>query len=182
MLISMRLALAVLTAALCLQVGCGPHTRKAPLEGPGEEEKPVGKEEPTERGQPLEKRDVVEQHWPDGQLRLRKQVLRNPDGTLVNHGTYARWYSNGHKEYEAVLVRGKKHGTTTRWHKNGRKWSEQHYVNGQKHGASYIWDENGVKRKEEHHVQGKPHGTWTTWDSKGDIKWQGSFDRGVPQS
>ena len=182
MLISMRFALAVLTAVLCLQVGCGPGPRKAPLEGPGEKGASVGEGESAERGQPPEKRDIVEQRWPDGKLRLRKQVLRNPDGTLVNHGTYARWHNTGQKEYEAVLVQGKKHGTTTRWHKNGRKWSEQHYVNGKKHGASYIWDENGMKRKEEHHVDGKPDGTWTTWDSKGEIKWQGSFDRGVPQS
>ena len=182
MRISRPLVLATLTTGLCLQVGCGSDARKAPLEEPGKEEQPVAQKEPTPTGPTLEKPDVVEQYWPEGQLQLRKQVLRKPDGTLVNHGTYTRWYNNGRKEYEAFLVRGKKHGTTTRWHKNGRKWSEQHYVNGQKHGASYIWDENGVKRKEEHHFHGRPHGTWTTWDGKGKIKWQGSFDRGVPQS
>lgn len=125
--------------------------------------------------------ELVEQYWPDGTPRLRKEVLENPDGTPVNHGTYTRWHDNGRKEYEAIFIQGKKEGTATFWHKNGRTWTEEHYVNGRKHGPRYTWDENGTKRKEEHFFEGKPHGTWTVWNAKGRIKSQAHFDHGNPQ-
>jgi hypothetical protein len=37
-----------------------------------------------------------------------------------------------------------------------------------------------VKRKQESHAHGKPHGTWTVWNKDGKIKWQQTFDMGVP--
>ena len=176
MLNGRRQALAALTAALCVAAGCG---QAAPRASRG---RAAEKEEPAAIGQPVERGEFVEQHWPDGTLRLRKQVLKNPDGTLVNHGTYTRWYDNGRKEYEASFVRGQKHGTATMWHRNGQEWRQEQYANGYRHGVSRTWDENGTLRKEERHVNGKPHGTWTTWSKNGKIKWQGSFDRGTPKS
>jgi hypothetical protein len=151
--------------------------------------KPLGaKTEPLpartgERGASSERpaAEVIEQRWPDGTLRLRRGVLRDPDGTTVNHGRYVRWYDNGQQEYEATFIHGKKEGTTTQWHRNGQKWTEQHYVDGKRHGAGYTWDENGVKRKEEHHVHGRPDGVWTIWGKNGRIKGQSRFDDGVPQ-
>ena len=125
--------------------------------------------------------ETVEDYWPDGIIRLCRQVLRSPDGTLINHGPYTRWYDNGAKEYEVVFVHGAKHGIATLWHKNGQKWTEGHYVHGQRHGGRYVWDEGGRKRKEEHYVDGKPDGTWTVWDKHGRIKWQGGYDHGVPR-
>lgn len=163
MLGHLRFALVIVTALLCPLPGCRHDGGKVSL------------------NRAAEKVEIVEEDWPDGKIRLRRQVLRNPDGTLVNHGTYARWYPDARKEYEATFVQGKKHGIATLWHKNGRKWTEEHYVHGQKHGVRRIWDENGVKRKEERHLDGKPHGVWTLWDKNGKIKWQGSFEHGKPK-
>ena len=159
----LRLAFAVLTGLLCLPAGCKHDARTVSLK------------------HAAEKVEVVEERWPDGTIQLRRQVVRNPDGTAVNHGAYTRWHPDGRKEYEATFVQGKKNGTATLWHKNGRKWTEEQYVHGKKHGVRRIWDENGVKRKEEQHVEGKPHGTWTLWDKNGKIKWQGSFEHGKPK-
>ena len=158
-----RLVSFVLAVLLCLPAGCKHGAKKTSLKGPAE------------------KVEIVEQHWPDGKLRLRKHVLKHPDGTAVNHGTYSRWYNNAQKEYEAVFVMGRKEGTATLWHRNGKEWTEEHYVDGKKHGARYTWDDDGRRRKEEHYFNGKPDGTWTVWDKKGRIKWQGSFDRGIPK-
>jgi len=121
----------------------------------------------------------VEECWPDGTLRVRKQVVTMPDGTVVDHGLYTRWHTNGQKEYEVTLNYGKKDGVQHRWHANGQLRSVQHYVNGQRHGSTTTWDEKGRKRTEEFHNQGQPDGTWTVWDDRGRVKWQGRFDKGA---
>jgi antitoxin component YwqK of YwqJK toxin-antitoxin module len=123
--------------------------------------------------------EVVEEYWPDGQLRLRKEVLRLEDGSYVDHGSFERWHSNGKKEYEAFFVRGKKEGTTIRYHKNGQKASEQEYKNGKRHGRCRSWNEAGALVKEENWKNGMPHGTWTIWE-KGEVKWSHTYDHGKP--
>jgi hypothetical protein len=123
---------------------------------------------------------TAQEYWPDGNLRLRKDVLDRPDGTAVNHGTYTRWYPSGQKEYEATFDHGRKHGRTINWHKNGQVWMEQYYQHGQRHGPGITWDADGNNRKEENHRHGRPHGTWTVWAKDGTIKWQGYFERGEP--
>jgi hypothetical protein len=123
---------------------------------------------------------VVEKSWPNGQLRLRKQVLVLPDGTEVDHGRYERWHDNGNKEYEAVFVRGRKEGTTVRYHKNGWVAARQEYRDGKRHGASVSWDASGTKVKEENWADGRPHGTWTIWKD-GKVQWRHTFDHGDPE-
>lgn len=123
--------------------------------------------------------ETVKEHWPNGQLRLMKQVLTLDDGSVVDHGRFERWHSNGKKEYEAVFVRGKKEGTTIRYHKNGRKASQQEYKDGKRHGRCLSWNDSGEKVKEENWMDGKPHGTWTIWE-EGKVKWSHTYDHGKP--
>jgi hypothetical protein len=163
---SCRSGALVLTFVACLSLPCGCRQSERttrPQAAPG-------------------KPETVEERWPNGKLRVRREMLRQPDGTLVDHGNYACWFDNGGKEYEAVFVDGQVSGVATRWHRNGVKASEQYYANGKRNGPRYSWDENGVLRKEEHFVDDLPDGTWTTWDEKGKIKAQQKFDRGVPKS
>jgi antitoxin component YwqK of YwqJK toxin-antitoxin module len=123
--------------------------------------------------------ETVEEYWPNGQLRLKKQVLTLEDGGVVDHGRFERWHSNGMKEYEAVFVEGKKEGTTIRYHKSGKKATEQEYKNGERHGRSVSWNDSGEKVKEENWMDGKPHGTWTIWEN-GKVKWSHTYDHGKP--
>jgi antitoxin component YwqK of YwqJK toxin-antitoxin module len=129
--------------------------------------------------QPADKLETVEDHWPNGQLRLRKQVLHREDGTVVDHGSFERWHDNGEKEYEAVFVNGKKEGTTIRYHKNGRKASQQEYKDGERHGRCVSWDDSGRMVKEENWADGKPHGTWRVWQD-GKVKWSHIYVHGKP--
>jgi hypothetical protein len=124
---------------------------------------------------------LVEEHWPDGQLRLQKHVLRLDDGGSVDHGTFVRWYDNGTKEYEAVFVLGRKEGTTVRFHRNGQKATRQEYSKGQRHGRSTSWNNAGVKVKEENWAEGKPHGSWTIWKN-GKLKWSQTYNHGTPEA
>lgn len=168
---NMRFVLAVFTVSMCLPAGCSQHSEEVGLEP--RVETPSGNAD-------KEETEVVEERWPDGKLRLRKHVLRKPDGTLVNHGLYERWHDNGRKEYEALFVHGKTQGTTTRWHKNGEVWTQQEFLDGKPHGPGYIWDESGNMRKEENYADGRPHGTWTVWDKHGRIKCQHTYEHGNP--
>lgn len=129
---------------------------------------------------PPERVELIEERWPNGALRLQKQVVRQKDGTLLEHGTFVTWHDNGQKAYEAVYVHGRLEGVATSWHLNGQKWAEEHYVAGKRHGNRLSWDEQGRLRKEEHFDEDRPDGTWTTWDAQGKIKAQQRFDKGVP--
>ena len=160
---SRRLSITFLAVTVSCPVGCTHGGRKPTSDCPAA---PV---------------EVIEEFWPDRTPRLRKEVVRSPDGTPVNHGAYTRWHDNGRKEYEATFIHGKKEGVATLWHKNGQKWTQEHYINGRKHGPRITWDENGTKRKEEHFFEGKPHGTWTVWNDKGRIKAQNHFEHGNPR-
>ena len=123
--------------------------------------------------------ETVEERWPDGTMRQRKQVLRLEDGTTVDDGPFERWYIDGTKEYSAVFVRGKKDGTTVRYHRNGQIASRQQYQDGRLDGPSVSWDDGGRKVKEENWADGLPHGTWTVWKD-GKVAWTHTFDHGDP--
>ncbi len=123
--------------------------------------------------------EVVEEHWPNGQLRLRKQVRRLDDGTTVDHGTFERWYGDGGREYVAAFVDGRKDGTATRFHRNGRIASRQEFRDGTREGARVDWDDAGGKVKEEFWADDRPHGTWTIWRD-GEVEWTHTYVHGDP--
>ncbi len=131
--------------------------------------------------QPYEQTQIVEEHWPDGSLRLRRETLQRQDGTTLYHGTYTTWHKNGRKSYEATYIHGKIHSVERQWHPNGRKQAEQHYSHGQRHGPRTTWDPEGNKRGYENYAHGRPDGTWIIWTSSGQVKWQATFKDGVPQ-
>jgi len=123
--------------------------------------------------------EIVEEHWPDGSLRERKQVLRVTGDITVDDGPFERWFSDGTKEYEAVFVRGNKEGTTVRYHRNGRVASRDEYRDGKRNGLSVSWNDKGKKVKEEGWADGRPHGTWTVWED-GKVAWTHTFVHGDP--
>jgi antitoxin component YwqK of YwqJK toxin-antitoxin module len=152
-----------IVALLALVAGCQQPAREA------------------QRSPPMAKAEVVEEHWPNGVLRLRKEVLRSSDGTVVDHGSYESWYDNGQIEYQGTFVQGKADGIARRFHRNGQKSVEESLAKGMRQGPRFSWDEGGVLRKEEHFTDDLPDGVWTTWDDKGKIKAQQRFERGVPK-
>jgi hypothetical protein len=127
------------------------------------------------------KTEVIETHWPNGRLRRHREVIRKPDGTLVDQGRQTTWHDNGNKAFEAVYVDGKIEGVELNWHKNGQMRTKAHFEHGIREGSRYTWDEEGHLRKEEHYCHGKPHGTWTIWKKDGSLKWQATYDHGIPQ-
>jgi hypothetical protein len=123
---------------------------------------------------------VIEDHWPNGQLRTRRHVLREEDGTLMDYGLYTCWYRSGQKEYEGRYDEGRLDGVETRWHENGEKATEQEYRMGLRHGYRRDWDPSGRLRKEEQYADDLPHGVWSVWKDNGDVKWQQVYRHGRP--
>lgn len=132
-----------------------------------------------EESRPGETVEILEEFWPDGSIRIRREVIRGEDGSPIDHGVYARWHENGLPEYETVFDHARKNGRAVRWHMNGEKWVEEHYVLGLKEGACRTWNEAGELVKEEQYARGKPHGAWTVW-KKGVVRAMSCFDHGMP--
>lgn len=118
----------------------------------------------------------VVEDWPNGKAHVRATLRRRPDGALVEHGVFTRWYEDGTKEYEATFRDGQLDGVETAWHANGQKRSEQSYAGGLRHGVRRSWDPQGRLRTEEHYEHDQPAGIWTGWDEKGRIKWQRTLE------
>lgn len=125
--------------------------------------------------------EIVEEHYPDGALLIRREVLRQPDGRLLNHGLFTEWHPDGTKKLEVTFIRGAKEGTETTWHLNGQVWIKQDFAAGQPHGPRRTWDEQGRLRGEEFFAHGLPHGTWTVWNDMGEVKMVQEWDRGEPE-
>jgi antitoxin component YwqK of YwqJK toxin-antitoxin module len=168
-----RLQVAMLLLTLLLLSGCASardHKSEGPLEGNSVDASSAKPD--------LDTRIVME-NWPNGSRKFRKTVIESPDGTVLDHGTYTKWHTNGQKEYEATYIHGKLQGAETSWHKNGQRRAEAHYDHGLRHGTLRSWDPHGRLRKEETYFNDKPHGTWTVWTAEGKIKWQAEFEHGV---
>ncbi len=157
-----RFGWTALCTTLVLAAGCS-QTNTKPAASPPEQEP-----------------QVLRDYWPNGELRVEREVTYDSDGTPINDGQYRCWYINGQLEYEATYVDGQIHGRARRWHKNGRLAVEEHFDHGLRHGTRKTWDTDGLRRKQEAHVHGKPHGTWYLWNKEGEVKWRGRYERGVP--
>lgn len=145
----------------------------APQSGSGAHASPVA---PAPQTAPATPATVVEEQWPDGTPHVRRHVLRQPDGTLLDDGLYESWYQNGRREYEGGYVNGQVDGCHRRWHANGRLATEEYYRKGQRHGPRWTWDEQGLLRKQEYFVDDQPDGIWRVWKSSGELRMEHRFD------
>lgn len=121
---------------------------------------------------------VVEETWPDGRLKLRKEVRVRADGTVVDNGSYTTWYPSGQEQYQGTLVDGRWDGVARSWHDNGQLAIEEHFRNGLREGPRRTWDREGRLRKEEHWANDQPDGVWTTWRDNGEIRSRQEFNAG----
>ncbi len=172
-----RVAGMVLLILLVAGGGCEQTTRPDSAETATPQSPGPPEDRPTKSQAPV---DVIEEHWPNGAIRTRVEVIHDADGEAVYHGTYTRWFDNGQKEYETTYVNGTIHGVERQWHRNGQLHVEQHIQHGVRHGTRISWDADGRQRIREEYCEGKPHGVWTVWTSNGDVKWRQTYDHGVP--
>jgi antitoxin component YwqK of YwqJK toxin-antitoxin module len=96
-------------------------------------------------------------------------------GTRAKQGEEWVCYSDGGWNYARTWRDGKKHGTYAKWYENGHKKAQGGFRDGQRHGKWFFWYENGQKSVESNYRDGKEHGTYAGWYENGHRKAQGDL-------
>jgi len=107
---------------------------------------------PSNNGNPR----MVEEHWPDGTLHVRRSVVTNWRGAEINHGPLEVWYESGQQRSLGHWKNGRKHGQFVYWHENGQKKMELTNVDGRAHGRVQEWDSTGQLIRDEEWRNGRP--------------------------
>ena len=92
-----------------------------------------------------------------------------------------RYYENGNKEFEGVLVNGEKNGEWNYWYHDSSSKIKVTYKNGLKHGMQTSWNVNGQKSNETNFVEGKKQGKATWWHEDGKLDVEGNFENDVQE-
>lgn len=144
--------------------------------------------------------EVVEDHWDDGTVRVRRQVRRDGEG-FVNHGLYQRFFKTGVVQEEGPYRDGLRVGLHTVYYLSGQRKTETPYVDGREHGLrkTYValgplvreepfergllhgvvreYFTSGALQKEETFVAGRRRGPYTLYLEDGRVSETGEFDR-----
>jgi len=142
--------------------------------------------------------DVVEtirERYPDGKIRIERNVTLDADGNYVNHGVWRLHSPNETIVAEGQYDMGQRVGSWTRW--LGRNdapvfkqfpfnrfkppfASQVNFTQGVMDGEWLIVDADNNKVMQVSLTQGKRNGLVTTWLPNGKIYRQASYDQGVP--
>ena len=74
----------------------------------------------------------IEEHYKDGSLRLRRQVLRWGRHAGKGNGKWIEFYPNGLKKEEAAHWHGYSHGVFTSWNEAGNVIKQIRYAKGKR--------------------------------------------------
>jgi len=139
--------------------------------------------------------EVVEKHWPNGNLHYR-YTARITDTGLVKHGQQVNYHIHGALASKQPFVQGKLHGTAEYYTADGTLWKQSPFVEGTLRGVEKTFT-NGILFSEklwapdtgwykEYHPggalaftvplrKGKRHGTYLRYDSLGIVVDSGTY-------
>ena len=114
--------------------------------------------------------EMVTERYPDGNAKVQRQVILDPAGNYVNHGTYVEHDSHGKIVKSGEYRNGRLHGKWIRHFEEGR---------GRLFSGSLEGQFLGPFVAEAGFVDGQLHGSWIIKSQSGAkiIEW--SFDRGI---
>lgn len=98
---------------------------------------------------------LVEEHWPDGRLHIRRSVVTNWRGEVINDGPLEVWYENGQQRSLGHWKNGIKDGPFIYWHENGQQKMKLRNVDGRAHGRVQEWSADGKLIRDEQWRDGK---------------------------
>jgi antitoxin component YwqK of YwqJK toxin-antitoxin module len=139
--------------------------------------------------------EVVRERYPDGKVRIERQVTLNNDGNYVNHGAWKQFTTDGEVIAEGQYNFGQRNGMWTRW--VGPKdaslltevpfkafkapfMSQANFVEGKMDGEWTITDANDRKVMQVSLKTGERQGPTTIYMPNGKLFRQISYDRGTP--
>ncbi len=139
--------------------------------------------------------EIVRERYPDGKVKIERQVTVDADGNYVNHGAWKMLNQAGDVVAEGQFNTGRRIGLWSQWH--GRQaapllgqfpfnnfkppfHAQATFVNNQMEGEWLIVDSAKRKCMQISLADGKRHGTLTTWLPNGSIHRQATYERGIP--
>jgi antitoxin component YwqK of YwqJK toxin-antitoxin module len=139
--------------------------------------------------------ELVRERYPDGKIKIERQVTLNGDGNYVNHGAWKQYSTAGDVVAEGQYHFGKRAGLWTRW--IGRNdaaligeqpfrqfkapfMSQANFANDQMDGEWIVIDANERKVMVVSLKSGERNGTSTIWLPNGNVYWQMTYEYSVP--
>jgi antitoxin component YwqK of YwqJK toxin-antitoxin module len=139
--------------------------------------------------------ELIRERYPDGAIRIERQVTLDRDGNYVNHGAWKMFSPKGDVLSEGQFHFGRRVGLWTRWH--GRNdspifnefpfnqfkapyMSQANFTDGAMDGEWILTDANDRKINQISLKAGQRHGMAITWLANGKIYRQATYDHAVP--
>lgn len=138
--------------------------------------------------------ETIRERYPDGKLRVEREVIRDAKDNYVNHGLWKMWDKEGYGVGEGKYVGGKRQGVWTRWFMpsdvplshdvpyrdcQGPFVSQAEFDAGKLNGCWRIHDAQQRKISEWHYVAGRRHGPWSSWYANGRKMREANYVNGV---
>src|SRR5262245_38473181 len=108
---------------------------------------------------------VVEEKWPDGTVKVRREMGEDLRGRAVRHGMEAHFDDKGGKESETSYRFGELDGPWREFYPNGKLKIEGNYRRGKKDGAETLYSDEGQPFKETNYRDDKKNGKAIEWTS-----------------
>lgn len=148
-----------------------------------------------EPSQPIVGTEVFVERYPDGTIKVEREVTLDDEGNYVNHGPWRMWNQAGKLVAEGSFEYGSRSSIWTRWHdRNDSKLlsqapfnrfstpfiSQVNFDQGVMDGEWSIFDSQQRRCCQISLYRGKRHGTTLFWLPDGTVLQQATFDQGVP--
>ena len=109
---------------------------------------------------------------------VRATRTYDPEDMTVE-GPYIRWYPDGQKYTEVLMVDGKEEGEWRLWYRNGQLGAVSPYVGGRRNGWEDEWSETGVMTKHCHFKDNSLDGVCTSWFDNGNKSEEATYRQGA---
>lgn len=146
------------------------------------------------RAQEVETPEVVEERYPNGQLKTVREVVQDEKGNYLNHGAWKLLNERGAIVMEGQFYEDERHGVWNRWYSAGEVAflrqkpfteftppfiSQGIFDNGTLHGAWIIYDAKQRKVCEIRFNKGERDGLATWWHPSGRKMREMKFEEGT---
>ncbi len=138
--------------------------------------------------------EVIRERYPDGKVKVEREVTTDADGNYVNHGAWRMWNELGGLIGEGRYENGRRTGQWSRWFSRGEAplldkhpfdefdapfVSRATFAAGELEGEWVVADAQGRKCSSVIFRHGKRDGTATLWQLDGEVCREATFRNGV---
>jgi antitoxin component YwqK of YwqJK toxin-antitoxin module len=112
-------------------------------------------------------RSAQNDKYPDGKIRIERQIAKYSDNHFVADGFYHEYYASGQKFVDGQYKSGRPDGQWTYFYDNGTQNRQVTFKDGQPDGTWDVHRADGSLMATRSFKLGKRDGTWTIYDDTG---------------